>query len=179
MESLEVVTAGIVRAVDLSGNRITIGRGADNDVILEGDARASRQHGVLTRTDGVWSIVDAGSTNGTYVNSVRISGPVEVNEDDHIIMGASVISLVGAPSTPAAPRHIDLGTAIKAGQFQLSTEDRQLLSLLANGATDREIATVLQMTPSEVTAAVAELAARTAAPRRIDLARLGAQLRVS
>lgn len=109
MESLKVVTAGTVRTADVTGDRLTIGRGESNDVILEGDARASRQHAVLTRTGETWHIADCGSTNGTYVNSVRISGPVAVTHDDHILLGASVLSFVESPHPRhPAPRAIDL-----------------------------------------------------------------------
>jgi len=52
---------------------ISIGRGGPNEVRLDGDDFASAQHArVEPRRDGVW-IEDVGSTNGTYVNGVRLS----------------------------------------------------------------------------------------------------------
>ena len=57
--------------VDSAG--ISIGRGGPNEVRLDGDDFASAQHArVEPRRDGVW-IEDVGSTNGTYVNGVRLS----------------------------------------------------------------------------------------------------------
>ena len=51
---------------------ITIGRGAQNDVSLDGDEFASARHARFEpRRDGVW-LEDVGSTNGTYVNGVRL-----------------------------------------------------------------------------------------------------------
>ena len=79
MELLEVVTDGQVRTISLTGAQVTIGRGLDNDVVLTGDGRASRSHALLTSIDGVWKVIDRGSTNGTYVNSVRIANPVELS----------------------------------------------------------------------------------------------------
>ena len=52
---------------------ISIGRGGPNEVRLDGDDFASAQHArVEPRRDGVW-IEDVGSTNGTFVNGIRLS----------------------------------------------------------------------------------------------------------
>ena len=51
---------------------ITVGRGSQNDLALAGDEFASARHVRFEpRRDGVW-VQDLGSTNGTYVNGVRI-----------------------------------------------------------------------------------------------------------
>src|SRR3989449_6290850 len=51
---------------------ISIGRGGPNDVRLDKDEFASAHHArVEPRRDGVW-IEDVGSTNGTFVNGVRL-----------------------------------------------------------------------------------------------------------
>lgn len=179
MESLEVVTGGRTRSVTLTGKRVTIGRGEGNDVVIEGDARASREHAVLTHDGTTWRISDCNSTNGTYVNSVRISQPVRLSDGDRIHVGASVLTVQLQDEVVVRPKTIDLGTSPKVGDFTLSVEDRRLLALLAKGATDREIASVLNITTHEATEAVTDLAYRTSAPRRIDLARLGASLSMS
>lgn len=179
MESLEVVTGGRTRSVTLTGKRVTIGRGDGNDVVIEGDARASREHAVLTHDGTTWRISDCNSTNGTYVNSVRISQPVRLSDGDRIHVGASVLTVQVQDEVVVRPKTIDLGTSPKVGDFTLSVEDRRLLALLAKGATDREIASVLNITTHEATEAVTDLAYRTSAPRRIDLARLGASLSMS
>ena len=57
----------------LDSTGISIGRGNPNDVRLDADEFASAKHArVEPRRDGVW-IEDVGSTNGTYVNGVRLS----------------------------------------------------------------------------------------------------------
>jgi hypothetical protein len=57
----------------LDSKGISIGRGGPNEVRLDGDDFASAQHArVEPRRDGVW-IEDVGSTNGTFVNGVRLS----------------------------------------------------------------------------------------------------------
>ena len=53
---------------------LTVGRGGQNDVAIDGDEFASARHVRFEpRRDGVW-VQDLGSTNGTLVNGVRIDG---------------------------------------------------------------------------------------------------------
>ena len=68
---------------DLTGAVISIGRGSDNDLILD-DPQVSRNHCQLKMQYGAWSLIDTGSTNGSYVNGQRVSeialGPGDVIE---------------------------------------------------------------------------------------------------
>jgi len=66
---------------------VTLGRSRDTTIPLEADTFASAHHArVEPRRDGVW-IVDAGSTNGTFVNGVRISQPRKLKAGDVIRVG--------------------------------------------------------------------------------------------
>jgi hypothetical protein len=66
---------------------ISIGRGQPNDVPLDGDEFASAQHArVEPRRDGVW-IEDVGSTNGTFVNGIRLSRPRKLVVGDLVRVG--------------------------------------------------------------------------------------------
>jgi pSer/pThr/pTyr-binding forkhead associated (FHA) protein len=66
---------------------ISIGRGNPNDVRLDADEYASAQHArVEPRRDGVW-IEDVGSTNGTYVNGVRLARPRKLAVGDLVRVG--------------------------------------------------------------------------------------------
>ena len=72
---------------ELDSTGISIGRGAPNEVRLDGDEFASAQHArVEPRRDGVW-IEDVGSTNGTFVNGVRISRPRKLALGDLVRVG--------------------------------------------------------------------------------------------
>jgi hypothetical protein len=71
----------------LDSTGISIGRGNPNDVRLDADEYASAQHArVEPRRDGVW-IEDVGSTNGTYVNGVRLSRPRKLSIGDLVRVG--------------------------------------------------------------------------------------------
>jgi V8-like Glu-specific endopeptidase len=83
--------------VVFSGPRVRIGRSRDNSLILtESDAPASSaRHAEAVVEGGAWWIVDAGSTNGTFVNGARVDRrPLAVGDrlafgDDHFIVAAA------------------------------------------------------------------------------------------
>ena len=66
---------------------LTVGRGGQNDIAIDGDEFASARHVRFEpRRDGVW-VQDLGSTNGTYVNGVRIDGARRLTPGDVIRVG--------------------------------------------------------------------------------------------
>ena len=73
----------------LNSAPLTVGRGEQNDVELRGDDFASAQHARFEpRRDGVW-LTDMGSTNGTFVNGVRLERPRKLSPGDRIRIGAT------------------------------------------------------------------------------------------
>lgn len=50
---------------------LTLGRGEDNTLVVR-DARASRRHAAIRAEGGGWAVQDAGSSNGTYLDGVRV-----------------------------------------------------------------------------------------------------------
>lgn len=76
---------GTEHAVDAG---TTIGReGCD---ITLSDSDVSRRHAQLQISNGRLSIEDLGSTNGTFVNRERISGPRTLSDGDEVQMGSTV-----------------------------------------------------------------------------------------
>jgi hypothetical protein len=68
---------------------LTVGRSERNDVELRGDDFASAEHARFEpRRDGVW-LTDVGSTNGTFVNGVRLERPRKLAPGDVIRIGAT------------------------------------------------------------------------------------------
>ncbi len=71
----------------LDSSPITIGRGPQNDVTLERDDYASARHArVEPRRDGVW-VEDAGSTNGTYLNGIKLTRARKLTPGDVVRVG--------------------------------------------------------------------------------------------
>ena len=72
---------------ELETTPLTIGRGGQNDVSIDGDEFASARHvRIEPRRDGVW-VHDLGSTNGTHVNGVRIDRARKLAPGDVVRVG--------------------------------------------------------------------------------------------
>ena len=71
---LLVFRDGVVhRALELGARGLTIGRGLQNDLVLEDpDRTISRFHAEVRQETGAWVLLDLNSQNGTWVESRRI-----------------------------------------------------------------------------------------------------------
>jgi len=79
------------------GLELVIGRGVSGPGLLDGDPLISQRHARLVRRgDGGVVIEDLGSSNGTYVNGDRISGPRELGPSDVVRIGATMLEARGA-----------------------------------------------------------------------------------
>lgn len=85
-------TAG--HSYPLEGSKeLVMGRTTGSDVALPGDSFVSSRHArVFPRDDGMW-VEDLGSTNGTYVNSARISAPTALRPGDRLQVGRTVFEV--------------------------------------------------------------------------------------
>jgi hypothetical protein len=71
----------------LNSAPVTVGRGGQNDLVLDGDEFASSRHArIEVRGDGVW-VQDLDSTNGTYVNGARVAGAQRLDAGDVLRVG--------------------------------------------------------------------------------------------
>jgi hypothetical protein len=74
-------------AYTLDSHPLTVGRGSNNDVPLPADEYASTRHARFEpRRDGVW-IEDIGSTNGTFVNGIRLTRDRKLTPGDVVRIG--------------------------------------------------------------------------------------------
>ena len=69
----------------------TIGRGGGCAVPLTFDTFVSQVHARAFDRDGTLWVEDAGSTNGTLVNSKRITQPMKLRKGDRIQVGETVL----------------------------------------------------------------------------------------
>jgi predicted component of type VI protein secretion system len=73
--------------VALNSAQVTVGRGGQNDIALPQDDYVSARHARFEpRQDGVW-IQDLGSTNGTYLNGLRLEQPRRLSPGDVVRVG--------------------------------------------------------------------------------------------
>ncbi|MGC4043693.1 MAG: FHA domain-containing protein [Armatimonas sp.] len=69
---------------------LTVGREPDNTIALPGDSTASRKHAVIMPSPaGGWEIADSGSSNGTFVNGMKIAAPTPLAHGDEIAIGTA------------------------------------------------------------------------------------------
>ena len=75
----------ILKTIESDKNEIIIGRNAANDIAIENLA-VSKQHARIVKQDEAYYIEDLNSTNGTYLNKIRITKK-DLNNNDIIIIG--------------------------------------------------------------------------------------------
>ncbi|MBC7738763.1 MAG: FHA domain-containing protein, partial [Candidatus Saccharibacteria bacterium] len=96
------------RPVVMRGPSLTIGRGAENDMVLpDPDRQISKTHCVIENHNGNLVVVDL-STNGTFLNYGKIAlgrTPTPLNDGDVLILGPYelVVQVSSAGSELAAP----------------------------------------------------------------------------
>ena len=72
----------------LEFDHVTVGRSAENTVSLPWDRTVSTLHAVVERYASGWSVRDLGSTNGTFVNNVRLSAEHRLRNGDEVRFGS-------------------------------------------------------------------------------------------
>jgi hypothetical protein len=72
---------------ELDSSPVTLGRSSENDLVLDADDFASGHHArIAPRRDGVW-VEDLESTNGTFVNGIKLTRPQKLTPGDVIRVG--------------------------------------------------------------------------------------------
>lgn len=70
---------------------VTVGRKEDNDVVIGSDPFVGRHHCQFVEKDEQYFVVDLDSTNGTFVNSKRITGQYRLGDSDVVRIGNTVL----------------------------------------------------------------------------------------
>jgi pSer/pThr/pTyr-binding forkhead associated (FHA) protein len=89
-----VVTAGQLAGtrITLGEAQITIGRAEDSTLVITDDY-ASARHARLVPRSGQWVVEDLGSTNGTYLDRAKVTGPTPVPLGVPIRIGRTSLEL--------------------------------------------------------------------------------------
>jgi pSer/pThr/pTyr-binding forkhead associated (FHA) protein len=105
-------------AFDVS-DRLVIGRSSEGPGRLADDPELSRHHAQITRdATGDYTITDLSSSNGTFVNGVRLDASMQLSPGDSIEVGGTTLvvrEVVRAPATPTAAvdeRSITVATSV-------------------------------------------------------------------
>jgi hypothetical protein len=89
MPQLIATVEGVeVQHVYLTKDRTTLGRKSDNDIVLQNPAVSSLHCVFELKGLADVYVEDAGSTNGTFVNNVRIKGRHQLEDEDVIAVSS-------------------------------------------------------------------------------------------
>ncbi|HZU03632.1 MAG TPA: FAD-dependent oxidoreductase [Ktedonobacteraceae bacterium] len=72
------------------GKRFTLGRDQGNDIVLDDGATSRRHAELFTAPDGFY-IRDLNSSNGVFVNKIKINNPYHLFHGDRIVIGDTLI----------------------------------------------------------------------------------------
>ncbi len=110
--------------IDVVKDQTVVGRDPSCEIVVA-DGSVSRRHARLEQRGGIWWVVDQGSANGTYLNSLRIAEQalkngqelrfgalafrVDLKEDPEAtvatpILGDDSATVMAAPEPPPAPK---------------------------------------------------------------------------
>jgi hypothetical protein len=90
-----IVTQGALAGTRISlldDRPILIGRADDSTLVLDDDY-ASTRHARIAKRGTDWYVEDLGSTNGTYLDRAKVTGPTRVPPGVPIRIGKTVIEL--------------------------------------------------------------------------------------
>ena len=94
MPSTLVVTQGALSGttVRLGDQPVTLGRSQESTIVLDDDYVSGRHARFFTR-EGQWVVEDMGSTNGTYLDRTKVTGPTPVKIGVPVRIGKTVVEL--------------------------------------------------------------------------------------
>ena len=152
---LELRSPTGVRVVLLDRDRLTIGRGDDNDIPLADDPKLSRVHAAFERYGKGWSVNDLGSRNGTFVNGQRLWRERILQTGDEVKAGNTVL-VYRAERRTIEPTPTEGGT----GVLRVTPREYEVLAALCSPllegelftepASTREVADALVITEAAV-----------------------------
>lgn len=86
------VPEGRPRVVELGGQAVLFGRSPSSTVRLE-DPYVSDDHARIYQADGSWMVADLKSTNGTFLNRVKVTTPTQIAAGDQLGIGKTIVEV--------------------------------------------------------------------------------------
>jgi pSer/pThr/pTyr-binding forkhead associated (FHA) protein len=122
---LDVVAGRAVGTTIAVEDELLIGREAQGAGQLADDDEISRSHARVSLDGAVCVIEDLGSTNGTFVNGLRISAPQVLEAGDTIELGESTLVVRDMAQAPhdGAARTVRLVVDPAAGTAEVRFDD--------------------------------------------------------
>jgi len=137
---LEVVAGRAIGMSILLDDELLIGRHADGAGRLADDDEISRSHARISLDrSGFCAIEDLGSTNGTFVNGLRIAGPQTLSVGDTIEVGGTtlVVRELPIPATERSLKAVPPQPTVSPGRVAAPASASQATPLAAPGRSER------------------------------------------
>lgn len=99
------------RTAPLTGGRVRLGRGSDNEVVLS-DVSVSRYHAEILREPEGWAVHDLKSTNGVEVNGAPVE-KAPLHPGDHLSIGSFEIRVEEDPSVSSRPKPLPVEESLE------------------------------------------------------------------
>lgn len=154
----------------------TIGRLESSNLILSSGS-VSRRHAMLEISDGELYVTDRNSSNGTYINGIRINSRSLLRNGDLLRFGTCEFKVIaGSPAEREKKNHTIVGaTGEEQGfseRFGLSDRESDILYFLVRGFNLQEIGKKLFISPGTVKNHVLKIYKKTDCHSRIELSTL-------
>jgi pSer/pThr/pTyr-binding forkhead associated (FHA) protein len=145
----------------ITNDALLIGRNEDNDVVLE-SPRVSRYHARVIWTGAEYRVEDLGSKNGTWLNGSRIETASHLKDGDTLQVGDVILVFeVQGFETMTMTE----GASLPDG---LTQREAEVLSLIASGRSNQEIAEGLVLSVRTVERHVSNVYSKIGAKNRAE-----------
>ncbi|GAB4146908.1 MAG: ATP-binding protein [Planctomycetaceae bacterium] len=139
---------------ELDTTEVGIGRGVRNAVRIL-DTEVSRTHATLEFADGVYTLTDKGSSNGTFVNGVPIRSQ-RLNNGDQIQCGRTVL-LFTTPESDEESKYVAANVDLHGDQT--GSDHSRIVGAVGHDPSETLLGGSGQATPQDLMHAVANLQA--------------------
>ena len=131
-----------------SNSTITIGRVASSIVNLPiPSPTVSGLHARIRLKDGLWTIEDLGSSNGTFINGHRLRGEtITLNSGDHILLGGRIELIVSIPKTSVDEMPVAATVLGEDIDFPTLTTPPQIVITIAGNEPETHVLTKSKVT---------------------------------
>jgi pSer/pThr/pTyr-binding forkhead associated (FHA) protein len=83
---------GRPKVIELTDEPVLFGRSPSSTVRLE-DPYVSDDHARIYHSDGSWMVADLKSTNGTFLNRVKVTAPAPIAAGDQLGIGKTIVEV--------------------------------------------------------------------------------------